>query len=98
MLPRFPKFSIPELNQLVSALTPFFTGITKENFGGQEISGTTASTANTSAKFRHGLRSVPTLVKVLEGNAYVAYNGIGADDIDIRSTEVSQRFRILVIP
>lgn len=98
MLPRFPQFTAEELNRLVSILNPFFTRISLENLGGVEVSGTTSGTANTSQKYRHGLKGVPSWVLILEGNAYVAYNGIGANEVDIRSTEVSQKFRALAIP
>lgn len=70
--------------------------IKRKDFRIVEVSGTTASSANTSAMFRHGKNEVPWLGVVAEGNAYIAINGIGPNDLDVRSTGTSQDFKVLL--
>lgn len=66
------------------------------DFKTQEVTGTTHGTANTSRKFRHsGGGQVPSFWIVLEGNVYVARNGVGPQDMDVRSTNTNEQFRIL---
>jgi hypothetical protein len=70
--------------------------IKQKDFRIVEVSGTTASSANTEAKFRHGKNEVPWLGVVAEGNAYIARNGIGPNELDVRSTSTSQDFKVLL--
>lgn len=62
-----------------------------------EITGTTNSSANTSSKFRHNKNQVPFMWHILEGRIYVPRNGAGPNDIDVRSTQTSEEFRLLLI-
>jgi hypothetical protein len=97
MLPRLPQFSDPELQKLVRELTAVLGNLSKDNFNAVTVTGTTSGTANTSAKFRHNLKAQPSMVLILEGNAYVARQGVGPTDVDIRSTATSQPFLALVV-
>jgi hypothetical protein len=97
MKAQFGKYSDPEVARLSQSLTRLFANISLDNFNASEFSGTTASSANTQARFRHGLDSIPSMVLILEGNAYVAFDGAGQSEVDIRSTGTSQRFRAVAI-
>jgi hypothetical protein len=97
MKPQRTAYKDAEVAQLQEMLLAVFANISEDNFNGREVTGTTASSANTSAKFPHSLGQVPSMVLILEGNAYVAHGGIGSDTVDIRSTGTSQKFRALVI-
>lgn len=70
--------------------------IKQKDFRIIEVTGTTASSANTAARFRHGKNEVPWMGIVVEGNAYIARNGIGPNDLDVRSTGTSQDFKVLL--
>ncbi len=97
MLPQFGKYNDPEVAKLSVALARLFSNISVDNFNATEFSGTTSSSANTQARFRHGLTGIPSMVLILEGNAYVAFNGVGVSDVDIRSTGTSQQFKAIAI-
>ena len=97
MLPRLPKPKTQELEELSRVLTDILSNISTDNLNAVRISGTTSGTANTSAKFRHGLNTQPSMILILEGNAYVARQGVGPQDVDIRSTATSQSFLALVV-
>lgn len=97
MKPQRTAFKDPEVARLQEMLLGVLANISEDNFNGREITGTTASSANTSATFPHMLGQVPSMVLILEGNAYVAYGTIGANTVDIRSTGTSQKFRALAI-
>lgn len=62
-----------------------------------EVSGTTHGTADTQRLFRHGKNKVPAFWLSLEGDVYIPTNGLGADNVDVRSRLTSHTFRILLI-
>lgn len=97
MLPRFAKFSTDELNKAFQQLGLLFSNISLDNLKHVELSGVTSSTPNASAVFRHGLKDQPSFVLIVEGDAYVARNGVGSDSVDIRSSRASQPFLALVV-
>lgn len=97
MQAQFGKYNDPEVARLSQALSRLFANISLDNFNASEFSGTTASSANTQAKFRHGLDSIPSMILILEGDAYVAFDGVGVSDADIRSARTSQPFRAVAI-
>ncbi len=97
MQPRFGKFNDPEINKAAQLIALVFSNISKDNFKHVEVTGKTSSSANTSQLFRHGLNEIPSLVLIIEGNAYIARNGYGADSIDVRSNETNAEFRAMVI-
>jgi hypothetical protein len=68
--------------------------VSLDNFKYREVTGTTHGTANTSLKFKHGFNAAPRLVFIVEGDVYIPFGGIGANDIDVRSTQTSQKFRL----
>lgn len=70
--------------------------IKQKDFRMVEVTGTTSSSANTRAAFRHGKNEVPWLAIVAEGNAYIARHGLGPNDIDVRSAATSQEFKVLL--
>lgn len=83
--------------QLDAQLKGVLSSLSLDNTKHVIVSGKTSGTANTKAEFRHALGGQPTMAIILEGNAYVQYNGIGPDTVDIRSTATSQQFRAAVI-
>jgi hypothetical protein len=97
MKAQFKKFNDPEVANLSQSLARLFANISLDNFNASEFSGITSSSANTQAKFRHGLDSIPSMVLILEGNAYIAFDGAGVSEVDIRSTGTSQRFHAIAI-
>lgn len=97
MKPQFGKYNNQEVARLSQSLARLFANISLDNFNASEFSGTTSGTANTEARFRHGLNSIPSMILILEGNAYVAFDGVGVSDADIRSTATSQQFRAVAI-
>lgn len=97
MLPRFPKSESREIDAITQQIALVFANISRDNFKSVTVEGVTDGTANTSKKFRHGLGGQPSLVFILEGNAYVARNGVGSDEVDVRSAQASQPFLALVV-
>jgi hypothetical protein len=97
MKAQFKKFTDPEVANLSQSLARLFANISLDNFNASEFSGTTSSSANTQATFRHGLDSIPSMVLILEGDVYVASNGVGVQEADIRSARTSQPFRAVAI-
>jgi hypothetical protein len=97
MQAQFGKYQNQEVAKLSVALARLFANISLDNFNASEFSGTTNSVANTSSTFRHGLDSIPSMILILEGNAYVAFDGVGVSTADIRSTGTSQPFRAVAI-
>jgi hypothetical protein len=62
-----------------------------------ELTGTTNAAANTSSKFRHNKEQVPFMWNILEGNVYIPRHGASPNDIDVRSVNTSEQFRLLLI-
>lgn len=71
--------------------------VKQKDFRVFEVSGTTHGTANTSRLFRHAQSQVPWAVWIVEGNVYIPRNGLGPQEIDVRSVASSQAFRILLV-
>lgn len=90
------RFDDVNLTKMFGALTSVLSSLSKDNFVTVVLEGTTAGIADTSAMFRHNLKTVPAFW-FIEGNAYVAYNGVSPDEIDVRSPNVSEKFRITLI-
>lgn len=97
MLPQFRKYQDNELDDVVRRLAVIFTNISKDNFTANEIAGVTSSTPDERLEIAHGFESLPAMALMLEGNAYVAINGLGAKTVDVRSSAASQPFKLLVI-
>lgn len=97
MKAQFGRYNDTEVSKLSVALARLFANISLDNFNSVEFTGTTSGTADTQARFRHGLDSIPSMVLILEGNAYVAFNGVGVSEVDIRSTSTNQKFRAVAI-
>lgn len=91
------KFEDPEVKKLARELATVLVNLSAENMKGVEVIGTTNSVADTESFFRHALGSVPSLWFPLEGRIYVPRYGLKENEIDVRSGEVSEPFRILVI-
>lgn len=97
MRPPQLKFEDPKLQQMFNALTYVLNNISKDNLKSEIVEGTTNSSGDTKALFKHGLSGVPSLWYPLEGDVYVPKNGFGASELDVRSRLASHEFRILVV-
>jgi hypothetical protein len=67
------------------------------DFSTVEVTGTTASVADTAAKFRNSAGVEPFFWFALEGDVYIPRRGLGPTEIDVRSRLTSQPFRILLV-
>lgn len=98
-MPKIRVSNIPQdalLQKNFAVLTQFLNGgIGLDNLLARTIQGTTASTANTSKLFPHGLLVPPTGGLILLGNVYVF--DANAKFLDIRSTGTNTRFILLAI-
>lgn len=92
MLPSVQKFSDGNTQQLADRVKMLLSNVSLDNFKGVVVSGMTASVAGDSGVFKHGLKGQPAGVFILEGNAYVARNGVGPETVDVRSNATSQEF------
>jgi len=70
--------------------------IRQSDFELQELTGTTHGTADTQMFFRHGKGKVPWLVLPIEGHVYIPRHGLTPNEIDVRSSDTSESFRILL--
>jgi hypothetical protein len=71
--------------------------IRRDDFYYMYLEGTTNSSADTEQNFIHNGKREPWAWFPLEGNVYVPKEGIGANDIDVRSSNTSENFRILLL-
>lgn len=70
--------------------------VKQKDFITAEVSGVTSHIANTAVRFRHGKEQVPYMWTILEGRIYVPRHGAGPNDIDVRSSQTSEAFRMLL--
>lgn len=91
------KFEDVHLNSLDKKLSSIFTKLSKDNFVTMTIDDVTDASANTSKIFKHGFGTIPAFLFILEGNAYVQYGSVTENQLDIRSTGTSQKFKLLII-
>ena len=66
------------------------------DFETKELVGTTHGSANTQRLFRHAFNILPAFVMVQEGNIYIPKEGTGPNEIDIRSSNTNEEFKILL--
>lgn len=91
------KFLDTELNKMFKALSSVLSNISSDNMVKLELEGETASVADTKKVFKHGMGSVPSLWLILEGNVYIQRNSVTENEIDIRSVNTDESFRIVLI-
>lgn len=91
------KFLNVDLAKMFTAVSNVLSNVSRDNMVSVVIDDTTASSANTSKPFRHNLGVIPTIYTVLEGNAYVEYGSVTDQEIDVRSTNASETFKLLLI-
>ena len=87
----------PELKRFDAILRKVLSSLSVDNFVVQELAGTTSSTENSSALFRHKLESAPRMWLPLEGDVYIPRNGLGSQKVDVRSRLASEQFKLLLI-
>jgi hypothetical protein len=97
MKPRFKVYENKELNDLAQMLVVLFNNVSPSNFKSSFLEGTTNSTANTEQLFAHGYTEAPSLILVVEGNAYIQKGRISSSQVDVRSTASSQPFKLWII-
>lgn len=97
MKPAFRKYDNAELNEVIQRLVMLLANVSLDNFKYTFVEGTTDSVANTAKTFSHGFKDLPSLALIVEGNAYVAKNGLGYETVDVRSADTSQEFKALII-
>jgi hypothetical protein len=97
MRPTEQRFDDPELKNLFRLLASVLANISSDNFRSVELTGTTHGTPDTSSKFKHDLGKIPAFWFPLEGRVYVPRNGFSDTELDLRSSEASESFRILVV-
>lgn len=97
MKPRFPPYSDKELSDLAKLLSAVLTSLSVDNFKHTFVTGTTSSSANTEKLFAHGFTEPPSIILVVEGNAYIQPNSISATEVDVRSASTSQSFKLWAI-
>lgn len=87
----------PELSKLSSQLRRVLSAISKDNMTTQEITGKTSSSVDTEQKFRHSLSASPSLWFPIAGDIYIPKGGIGASQIDVRSSKIDEEFTVLLV-
>jgi len=90
-------FNDPEVKKLARAVATVFVNVSKDNMKIFELTGDTHPTPDTKLLFRHGIGSVPAFWYFQEGRVYVPRFGISENEIDVRSAEVSEPFRMLIV-
>lgn len=91
------RFNDPDMNRLQKAVQSVFANISVDNFASVLVDDTTSGTANSKKVFRHGFDRAPSFWIVLEGNAYVQYGGVTDQEIDVRSTNANEKFKLLIV-
>ena len=97
------KFVVPdstendELNKVLTALRGVLSAVSTDNMDVLELTGFTDPVADTSKKFLHRRGQAPSLVLCQEGEVYIPRNGIGTNDIDVRSRLTSHAFKLILI-
>lgn len=97
MKPTEQRFNDPELKTLFRLMASVLVNISSDNFRAVELTGATSVTADTRATFKHDLGKIPAFWFPLEGRVYVPRNGFTDTELDLRSSETSEEFRILVV-
>ena len=70
--------------------------IKQKDFNSVELTGTTKAAPDTEGLFRHAKNQVPYMWIALEGRIYVPRNGAGPNNIDVRSAQASEPFRLVL--
>lgn len=91
------QYKDPEIKDLFRAVNGAFANISSDNFRSVVLTGTTNASADTKSMFKHDLGKVPAFWFPLEGRVYVPLNGFSETEMDLRSTVVSEPFKILVV-
>lgn len=97
------KFVVPdstdntELNKVLTALRGVLNAVSIDNMDALEITGVTDPIVDTNKKFLHRRGQAPSLVLCQEGEVYIPRNGIGTQDIDVRSRLSSHAFKLILI-
>jgi plasmid maintenance system antidote protein VapI len=97
MRPTENRFNNPEIQVLFKTFAAVLANVSSDNFRAVELTGTTNATADTASRFKHNLGKIPAFWFPLEGRVYVPRNGFSDTELDLRSTESSEAFRILVV-
>ena len=86
-----------DFNRFIEILRGVLQNVDSDNFNLVEIEGTTSGSADARRLFKHNKNSVPQFVWPLEGDVYIAKEGRGDKDIDIRSRRTNESFKLLLI-
>lgn len=95
MKPNFSNYSDPDLNEVATKLSRILTNLNLDNLNHRFITGTTDPVANTQRLFKHGMTPRPSIAWTVEGNAYVKQ--ISNTDVDVRSNQASQNFKLIAL-
>jgi hypothetical protein len=93
--PNFANVDAPDSDKMVQKLNHLFTRIATDNFDGKFLTGTTAGTADTQFRVKHGMVPRPRIAIVSLGDIYI--KSIDNDSIDVRSSKTTESFEILAL-
>lgn len=94
MKPNFDHHSGSD--NIENKLNRILSRINLDNFKYRIMNGTTDPTADTQRLFRHGMTPRPWIALPLIGDVYIG-SEISNTEVDVRSTQSSMDFRILLL-
>ena len=97
MKPNFIKTDNPEFDSLLVKLNRILSGINLDNLQYRYVSGTTAGVAKTQYLIYHGMPTRPWIILPYESTGNIYVFSIGNDTVDIRSTQTSIDFTVLIL-
>jgi hypothetical protein len=95
---QLPDLSIaePEAQRIYTLLRGVLQNLSSDNYDTEELVGEVPA-ADTKNQVSHGLGTRPSFYFILEGDVYVAFNGLTAATIDIRSRNANEKYRLLLV-
>lgn len=95
MKPNLNTSDAPKFPAFLSKLNSILTSLNLDNFKYRIIQGETDIAVNTQRLFKHGFDPRPWVCIALDGDVY--FGPISNVNIDVRSTQSSVQFHVLVL-
>ena len=90
----------PELNNTIQKIANIFSNISKDNMKTLTITGkcgTIISGVYYSTVVTHNSHLVPSFVFIYDGDVIIPKNGIGPEDITVKSRNSAEEFTLIVV-
>lgn len=84
-----------DINKLAGDVSTILSNLDIKNLKYQIVSGITSGSANTKYEIRHNFKVPPTVAIPITGDVYI--QSISDTVLDVRSTQTSIAFRLLVL-